>query len=217
MTFAKSKSKLYYDRQSVRLSFRHPSGIRDQFFFLHEIFFRRLRVCYFVAPSLTRGRACNCCCWSSPAQFRGSQDHILLSQFLRLSQTGGPGPRIYIPQEQGGPVIPPGTGFSFCRLLRLTGLRWRYPIPPPHGKTSAPKIKIKVILRQTVSQSVCRGVKFTLELVITYYFLFESCYVVCFGRPLWREVGSVSCQSLSSVFSPLSNIQYNLHCTCYMF
>jgi hypothetical protein len=35
--------------------------------------------------------------------------HILLSH-LRLSQPGGPGPRIYIPQEQGGPVIPPGTG-----------------------------------------------------------------------------------------------------------
>jgi hypothetical protein len=30
------------------------------------------------------------------------QDHILLSQFLRLPQPGGPGPRIYIPQEQGG-------------------------------------------------------------------------------------------------------------------
>jgi hypothetical protein len=38
---------------------------------------------------------------------------------LRLPQPGGPGSRIYIPQEQGGPVIPPGTGFPFCRLLRL--------------------------------------------------------------------------------------------------
>jgi hypothetical protein len=35
--------------------------------------------------------------------------------------------------------------------------------------------------------------------------------------PLWREVGSVFYQSLSSVFSPLSKIQYNLHCTCYVF
>jgi hypothetical protein len=31
----------------------------------------------------------------------------------RLSQPGGPGPRIYIPQEQDSPVIPPGTGFPF--------------------------------------------------------------------------------------------------------
>jgi hypothetical protein len=28
----KSKSKLYYDQQSVRLGVRHPSGTRDQFF-----------------------------------------------------------------------------------------------------------------------------------------------------------------------------------------
>jgi hypothetical protein len=38
---------------------RHPSGTRDQFFFLLEISFRQLRVCYFVAPSLTRERVCN--------------------------------------------------------------------------------------------------------------------------------------------------------------
>jgi hypothetical protein len=39
-----------------------------------------------------------------------TQDHTLLTQFLRLPQPVGPGPRIYIPQEQGGPVISPGTG-----------------------------------------------------------------------------------------------------------
>jgi hypothetical protein len=43
----------------VRLGVRHPSGTRDQFFLLLEIFFRQLRVCYFVAPSLTRGRVSN--------------------------------------------------------------------------------------------------------------------------------------------------------------
>jgi hypothetical protein len=46
--------------------------------------------------------------------------HILLSN-LRLPQPGGPGPRIYIPQEQDGPAIPLGTEFPFCRLLRLAG------------------------------------------------------------------------------------------------
>jgi hypothetical protein len=40
----------------VRLGVRRPSGTRDQ---LLEIFFRQLRACYFVAPSLTRGRVCN--------------------------------------------------------------------------------------------------------------------------------------------------------------
>jgi hypothetical protein len=51
----------------------------------------------------------------------------------RLPQPGGPGPRIYIRQEQRGPVIPPGTGFPFRLLLRLAGLRWRYSNPPPCG------------------------------------------------------------------------------------
>jgi hypothetical protein len=43
----------------VSLGVRHPSETRDQFFFLLEISFRQLRFCYFVAPSLTRGRVCN--------------------------------------------------------------------------------------------------------------------------------------------------------------
>jgi hypothetical protein len=42
-------------------------------------------------------------------------------------------PTIYIPQGQGGPVIPPHTGFPFRRLLLLAGLRWRYSNPPRHG------------------------------------------------------------------------------------
>jgi hypothetical protein len=40
------------------------------------------------------------------------------------------------PQEQGGPVILPGTGFPFRRLLRLARLRWRYSTLPPHGKAT---------------------------------------------------------------------------------
>jgi hypothetical protein len=145
----KLKLKLNYDRQSGGQSVL-VSGIRlgprDQFFFLLEIFFRQLRVCYFVAPSLTRGQVCNLLLLlvlTSAVPLgpepRGTKDHILLSQFLRLPQPGGPGPCIYIPQEQGGPDIPPGTGFHFRRLLRLTGLWWRYSILPLHG--SAPKNK----------------------------------------------------------------------------
>jgi hypothetical protein len=38
---------------------RRPSGTCDQFFFRHKISSRQLRLCYFVAPSLTRGRVCN--------------------------------------------------------------------------------------------------------------------------------------------------------------
>jgi hypothetical protein len=50
---------------------------------------------------------------------------------LTFPQPGGPGSRIYILQEQGGPVIATCTGFPLRRLLRLAGLRWRYCNPPP--------------------------------------------------------------------------------------
>jgi hypothetical protein len=53
--------------------------------------------------------------WS---QFRRTRNHTLVSH-LRLPQPGGPASRIYIPQEQGGPVILPGIGFPLRRLLRL--------------------------------------------------------------------------------------------------
>jgi hypothetical protein len=43
----------------VRPGVRHPSGTRDQLFFLLEIFFRQLRVRYFVASSLARGPVWN--------------------------------------------------------------------------------------------------------------------------------------------------------------
>jgi hypothetical protein len=47
------------------------------------------------------------------SESRGTHDHILLSPIRDSTQPGGSGPRIYIPKEQGGPVIPPGTGFLF--------------------------------------------------------------------------------------------------------
>jgi hypothetical protein len=62
-----------------------------------------------------------------------TRNHTLLSH-LRLPQSGGPGSRIYIPQEQDGSDILPGTGFLYVTFLRLAGLRWRYSNPPPHGK-----------------------------------------------------------------------------------
>jgi hypothetical protein len=43
-------------RPTVCPGVRRLSGTRDQFFFLLEISFGQLRLCYFVAPSLTRGR-----------------------------------------------------------------------------------------------------------------------------------------------------------------
>jgi hypothetical protein len=42
----------------------------------------------------------------------------------RISQPGGPGPRIYIPPEQGAPVIPPDTELSTDS--RYIDLAWTY-------------------------------------------------------------------------------------------
>jgi hypothetical protein len=94
-------------------------------------------------------------------------NHALLSH-LKLPQPGRPGSHIYIPQEQGGPVIPPCTVFPFHRLLWLTGLQWRYSNLPPHGMLSH---KFKVTLRQ----SVCLNVEHPLGLVTLYYFLSVCC------------------------------------------
>jgi hypothetical protein len=50
---------------------RRPCGTCDQFFFRHVISCRQLRLCYFVAPSLTRGRVCNLLLnlfWALPEQ-----------------------------------------------------------------------------------------------------------------------------------------------------
>jgi hypothetical protein len=71
------------------------------------------------------------CSHSQVRVLRGSWPHFTGS-YSGLPQPGWPGTRIYIPQEQSGPVIPPGTRFPFRPLLRLAELRWRYSNPPPY-------------------------------------------------------------------------------------
>jgi hypothetical protein len=68
------------------------------------------------------------------SELHGTHDHILLSQFRDFPKLEGQVPVfIYIPQKQGGSVIPPGTAFPFGHL-RLAGLRCKYSSPPPHGR-----------------------------------------------------------------------------------
>jgi hypothetical protein len=78
----------------------------------------------------------NCFYLSPPQSFSGPSPAGLMTIFycLRFETPPAcrPGPRIYIPQEQGGPVIPLDIGFPL-RHLRLAGLQWRYSNPPPHG------------------------------------------------------------------------------------
>jgi hypothetical protein len=69
---------------------------------------------------------------AGPRQRPSAAGLVTIYSCLRVEtpQPEGPGRRNYILQKQGGPVIPPGTGFPFRRLLLLAGLRWRYSNPP---------------------------------------------------------------------------------------
>jgi hypothetical protein len=90
----------------------------------------------YVTSCLTRGWVCRLqllgprqCIHSQVRVPRDSWPYFTVSDW-RLPQPGGSGPWIYISQEQGRP---PGTGFPFCRLILLAGLRWRYSNPTPQG------------------------------------------------------------------------------------
>jgi hypothetical protein len=134
----------------VCLGVRHPSGTRDQFFLLFEIFFRQLQVYYFVAPSLTRGRVCNLLLLLVLASAipRDSRSYFIVPILETLQTWRARSPYLY-PQEQSGPDISTGTGFPFRRLLQLSGVRWRYSIPPPHGTVA--NLRVRVTLQLTVS------------------------------------------------------------------
>jgi hypothetical protein len=119
--------------RQVRPGVRHPSGTHGQFVYFLEIFFRQLRVCYFVTPSLARGRVCNLLLLlpsqRSPARVWVPWDLRLYFIVSILETPPTWSSRSYV----GGPDILPGTGFPFLHLLRLAGLRWRYSIPPDRG------------------------------------------------------------------------------------
>jgi hypothetical protein len=126
--------------------------------------------------------------WS---ESRRTHKHILLSH-LRHPQSGGSGPRIYIPQKQGGPVIPPGTEFPFVTLTtRRATVEVFYP-----ASTRVFKAKIKSKLyydRRSVGQSLLVSgtqLETTTNFLPSFLIIFIHWFVDV-GCPLWREVGPV--------------------------
>jgi hypothetical protein len=114
---SQSQSYITTDGQSVSLSWNKAPvwGLRPDFYY-----------CQTVAGLLMRGALSEERAGLSftivvgPRQRSHSEILVSLNSCpyftvsdSRLPQPGGPGPHIYIPQEQGGPVIPPGTGLQF--------------------------------------------------------------------------------------------------------
>jgi hypothetical protein len=99
--------------RSVCLGVWPQSGVHDQIF----ISVGYLRSSCWGAPSLTRGRLCSLLVeytLTLQSKSRRTHDHVLQSHlrpYVTVSYETPPTWRARsIPQEQGGPVIPPGTG-----------------------------------------------------------------------------------------------------------
>jgi hypothetical protein len=112
--------RLLYDWRSVRqyvLVSSTLEGLATRYYFLSECFCLEFAV-LFLWSALSDERTGSAICsvitqWPESSRTR---NHTLLPH-LRLSQPGGPGSRIYIPQEQSGPVIPSGTVFFFTSYM----------------------------------------------------------------------------------------------------
>jgi hypothetical protein len=97
---------------------------------------------------------------------RGSWPYFTVSD-LRLPKPGGSGPCIYISQEQGGPVITPGTGFQ------------------PRGDPAY------YITTDGQSASLSWNKAPIWSLRPDFLLMPDNCWPVDVGRHLWREVESV--------------------------
>jgi hypothetical protein len=104
------ESKLLYHWQSVSqlcLGIEYPCGTCDQILF--PVGMLLSEICGLVSggrPLWREDGSAICSVITQWSKSLRTSNHILLSH-LRLLQPRRPGSRIYIPQEQGGPVIPP--------------------------------------------------------------------------------------------------------------
>jgi hypothetical protein len=106
--------------QSVCLGIEHPCGTCDQI--LLPVGMLLSEICDLISMGRPLWREewyAICSVITQWSESRRTRNHILLSH-LRLLQPGGPGSHIYIPREQGGPVISPGTGFRVTSLLTVS-------------------------------------------------------------------------------------------------
>jgi hypothetical protein len=74
------------------------------------------------------------------SESHGTHERILLFLFLRFPQPGGPDSCIYLPQEQGSPVIYPGIGFLECN-------NYLFPVYTTRTAQKRTFTKIRILLR----------------------------------------------------------------------
>jgi hypothetical protein len=165
------------DGQSASLSWSKVPiwGLRS------NLYYCQLRVCLYGAPSLTRGRVCrlllllvlaNAVIFGS--EFRGSRDHILLSQIR---------------------------DFPFRRLLRLAGLRCRYSTPPPYV---SPESGLLYDWRFTANQLVLAPSPLRLTARICFSQLITCGHIPFITSSLTRELLVIVVFSLYSLGSELT-------------
>jgi hypothetical protein len=82
-------------------------------------------------------------------------------------------------------------GYHFEKFFTLSNNLLRLPATDNCRELSG--VKVKVILRLTVGQSVSLGIEPHLGLMTKYLLLFDSYGLVFVGRSLWRMNGSVFC------------------------
>jgi hypothetical protein len=111
--------------QSVCLGIEYPCGTCDQILFPVGMLLSEICCLISVGRPLQTDGSAICSVISQWSESLRTFNHILLSHF-RLPQPGRPDSRIYIPQEQGGPVIPPGTGLRVCIYIYICIYRYMY-------------------------------------------------------------------------------------------
>jgi hypothetical protein len=109
------RSKLLYDWQSVSQSVSMSWyrtllwDLRPDITSCRNVPIWNLQSCFVGRPLWREDRSAICSVITQWSESYRTRKYTLLSH-LGLPQSGGPCSRTYIPQKQGGPVIPPGTG-----------------------------------------------------------------------------------------------------------
>jgi hypothetical protein len=163
--------------QPVYLGIKHPSGASDQILLLSD---SSEFVCCAIL-SLTRGRVC--CLRLLLA---------LASAVILGSESHGTRDRILLFQIRD---------FPFRCLLRLTGLRWRYSTPPPHGMLTNLVAPVVLINRRHGPRTNTPCQKST-SIVARRFVAAETCLLSL-------------CPETALVYPPISWVLHTNGCTLY--